>query len=369
MKKVGIITFHAANNFGAVLQCYALQQTIKRLGFDVEIIDYRPKAITTGYKAMIRHPISLIKAKGINQALKRIFNFVLMARICLRNYRFYMFRKCNLNTSKNVFYNKESLRTDPPQYDIYIVGSDQVWNPYITHGLDSSFFLDFARKDKVKIGYGVSIGQTKDINEIFKCQIKEHIGHMNFISSREKTAAIFLEKLINKEVYNVLDPTLLLDSYSWDKCVEYTKVKNKYLLLYNLQPNKHMIDFANRISKKYDLDVICFNKNEANNAYNTFAYNNPNKFLGYIKNSEIIITNSFHGAVFSIIFHKPFYTFVHDTRGERMVDLMEELGLQDRIIRKDIDEINFNIDYEEIDRILSIKRIESLEFLVKALEI
>lgn len=367
MKKVGIVTFHAANNFGAVLQCYALEHFIEQMGFIAEIIDYRPKSLTTEYKAIIRHPIKFIKSKGFFSGIKRFFNIRLMFEINKRNRKFVHFRKHNLKTSRRVHFSSEALKKNPPIYDYYIAGSDQIWNPYLPNGLDEAFFLSFSPVEKRRIAYGVSIGQTKDIGDETADKFEVYVQHFDYISTREKTAAGFLKKISSKKIVTVLDPVLLLDAQEWDRIIISPKVNQKYLFIYNLQPNKQIIDFANQISENYNLKVVCFRKDGLENVIDSFMFSSPGEFLGLLKNSEMVITNSFHGTVFSILYHKPFYTFPHTTRGERMLDLLNTLGLQDRILYKPIDEVDFIINYEQVEGKLSVEREKSLDFLREVL--
>lgn len=372
MKKVGIITFHFADNFGAVLQAYALQKAIKKLKKDsiVDIIDFRPKSLTQIYD----HSINIkraIKKYGILNTIgflwNRVYYFIPVEK---RLGAFENFRKRHLIVSKTKYNSVEDLVAQPPEYGYYITGSDQVWNPIYIKYVGYSYFLNFLGDETKKIAYAASIAQTVD-NKYIE-EYKHYVNKFDYISIREQASLEFLKMLLDKNIGLTMDPTFLLERSEWDKVVKLPSIKEKYILVYGIELNNELVKLANKISEKTDLQIVSyFNKKHFENIAGYIKYKAPDEFLGYLRNAELVLTNSFHGTVFSIIYNKPFYTVPHTVTGSRMVNLLELFGLQDRILYKanDLIGVNYNINYNKVSKILGKEKKYSLEFLKKALEI
>lgn len=370
MKKVGIITFHCADNFGAVLQVYALQQILKQMDIDSEIIDFRPDSLIIPYDSRINW-IDSLKDIGLLRSIKRFFTLLPQKKsIERRKKKFKEFRKENLITSECTYLTVEELKSDSPLYEYYITGSDQVWNPQFFDNFGGTYFLDFAKQDSIKISYAASLAEKVDSS--LKDTYKQSISRFNYISIREKEHVDFLRKLTDKPIAVTLDPTLLLDKSNWENVEVEHKIKDKYIIVYDLQGNKELIKLADRISIEKGYKVISFtNPKKYRNGIESFAYEGPGEFLGYFKNSELILTTSFHGVAFSIIYNKPFYTIPHTTRGSRMIDLLTSIGLESRIIYQsgDLVDINYSMDCKKSIEILEKRKRESITFLKNALDV
>lgn len=366
--KVGIINFHCADNFGAVLQALALQQTIEMLGYNAEIINFRPEYILNQTKT-ISNINSLIKAYKFHSILKKIvIGSIKYKSEKQRIKRFTSFRERYLNLTNKEYFISEDLINDCPTFDYYITGSDQVWNPTFKRNIGDSYFLDFVPNGPSKISYAASIAEKVEDNLID--DYKKLIGRFDYISIREKSSLEFINSISEKEVEVTLDPTLLLEKEKWRHVTKEPGVKEKYLLVYDLEKNDELIYLANKISRKTGFKIISYSKSkEFINPIDCFKYKGPDEFLGYFENAELILTNSYHGTIFSIIFLKIFYTVPHKTRGTRMTDLLEELNLSNRVIHEadDLEEINNNIDYKRVHKILQMKRKQSIDYLVRAL--
>ena len=370
MNKAGIITFHCADNFGAILQVYALQKIIQDLNIDAEIIDFRPEVLVEPYE----HFINLRKyankygyRRALRSLLAQIYYFGLIKK---RIESYNIFRNNYLKLSRNKYYSQEDLLNNPPIYDFYITGSDQVWNPSFKKDIGNSYLLDFVTGDSVKISYAASIAE--EINDNFIEDYKKYINQFDYISIREKSSLKIINSITNKNIEVTLDPTLLLSKEQWNTISELPNIDEKYILVYDLQYNIELIKIANKLSEETGYKIICFSKTKYfKNTIESFYYKGPSQFLGYCKKAELILTNSFHGTVFSVIYGKPFYTIPHTTRGSRMIDLLETLNLEDRLVYKanDLEEINYYIDYEKVNNILEIKKQESIDFLTTALNI
>lgn len=365
LKKIrtATITFHKAINYGAILQTYALQHSILKLGIDNDVIDYDCKLISDEYK--------LINIKSIKLFVKSLISF-----------RLYYYKK---NKFKS-FIKKYIILTNPVtkdvlkskefnnKYDFFITGSDQVWNYEITN-LDEVYFLNFVKDEKKIKSYAASFGISYiPINLSLK--YKEYLKRFSSILVREKTGAELIEKLIEKKVNVVLDPVLLLNKNEWDKIASKTKfddIKNKYILVYITTPYIKL--FAEKLSIKYKIpifnitDLILKKKNKIGN---TECKLGPEEFINAIKNARFVVTASFHAVVFSIIYNKEFFINnvdkTKENRSSRQKDLLDLLGIKDREIFNHDDDTDFSsIDWNDVNKKLEIERNKSLNELKKIL--
>ena len=357
--KIGILTFHMADNYGAILQAYALKEIIKSIENDVEIINYKQHSIEKNYKIIVFYKNNIFKSL--------IANIVYFRTRIIKKRKFNNFRKMYLNITSKVYKNSYSINGK----DIYIVGSDQVWNGNITN-YDTTFFLDFCNKSNKKISYAASIGKdtltVKDLDFI-----KNNISNLDFISVRESTVIDTLKELTNKEIVRCLDPTLLINKNDWDKFIYNTKINGNYLLIYSLTENQEILNVAKIISKKLNLNVLYINDTirKVRYGFKKVKQVGPEDFLSLIKNAYFVVTDSFHGTAFSIIFNKDFITVPHKTTGSRMISLLNLLKLDSRIITNSTelnDEFDYHIDFKETNNILNIEKAKSFEFLKKSIE-
>lgn len=374
MKKVGIITFQCADNFGAVLQCFALSRVVKELGCDVEVINYCPKSITSGYRTLF----SLEEIKnGMSSGWKFLIRNILFIKLknykksVLKKFKYNKYKKANIKLTKKVL-SYESVKS-LPKYDYYIAGSDQIWNHEITKGYDSAYFLEFAPEESKKIAYAASMGVRLLPDK--KQQLKELIGNYDYISVREEILKQDIKELTDKSVFTVLDPTMLLNKEFWENNTLPNKRDNDYIFFYAFSYSKENFDFVNMLSDMYDCDIVHFyygrlaRRLKRNGG--TFYYDDPNEFLTLIKNAKISVIDSFHGTIFSILFNVPFYTFINSHRGVRLTNLLEELKLEGRILDKCIkpEDVTLDIDFDMAMSLLDKKKEESLNFLKHALDI
>jgi hypothetical protein len=362
--KIGILTFHDADNHGAVLQAYALKETLKKIEDDTEIINYKQKHIINHYK------IIKIDTQNINLLIKSIIKTVVhLYSKSIKRIKFNSFRSKYMSISKEIFYKASEIKGK----DAYVVGSDQVWNSQLTHN-DEAYFLKFCNKYDKKISYAASIGKDIiDNNE--KQDLEKKICNFDYISVREDSAVKIISGLTDKKVYHVLDPTLLADKAIWEKLIQNDnkKYNNKYLLIYTMEDNEELLRIADLVSKRLNLKVLYISDSLKKNRYDFKIIRKvgPIQFISLFKNASFIITNSFHGTAFSIIFNKDFLTVPHKTLGTRMISLLNTLKLNHRLLNS-CEELKedyvFNINYEIPNEILKHEKEKSFAFLKRAIE-
>lgn len=366
-KKIGIITFHNAHNYGAVLQTYALQKIVSKEN-DAQIINYKNKAIENAYK------LFRINRNNILTFFKSIVGDILFFNRDKKRYNcFNSFINNNFNMTRE--YNSyDSLKNNPPKLDIYITGSDQVWNYDISRDVDS-YTLNFGNSNVKKISYAASIGEDK-LCENYLNKYKDNIKKLDFISIREETSKQYLEKIIGKEITVTVDPTILRTAEEWNDDLKDLKneINEKYIFAYIVEENEEFYKIINYLSQITGYKVIHTgrrNKKIKNILANAYT-KGPLEFVNLVKNAEYIVATSFHATVFSILFHKNFWVIPHLKTGGRVRSLLNTLNLTDRSVATLEDFLNRDykskINYDKIDRLLEKQRKESKEWLKKAIE-
>lgn len=363
MKKVGILTEHRARNFGSCLQAYALQTAINELGYEANIVDYRPQAIENSFGVFI---VDLYKQAGKNpvQLFKFAINTVVFSPLrAMREWKFYQYRKQKFALSDYSFKKyTENVKLD---YDAYVCGSDQIWNPKITYGLDEMYFAHPLAG--THMSYAASIGLS-DISG-YEDEFKHLLSGLDTIAVREESAQKLLQPLTEKTVHVVLDPTLLLKKQQWVSLFEDKKrPKENYILVYSLKVDEEMVAYARKLSEEKGLPVVFFDlrKRYGKNSISKFTAE-PIEFLYYLYHADYVVTNSFHGTVFSVIFEKQFVCVPMHGTSSRMTDLLHKLGLESRLIHNAFD-IDEPVDFQGARETLEEERGASLHLLQSALE-
>lgn len=354
MKKVGIVTFHRAKNYGAVLQGYALQHTIQELGNECEIIDYKCENIDNGYK-----PFQFNKADPIKSILKSVLMF---RKRALRIERFSSFYNNYLKIS-NKTYSDDDISECKTKYDLFVSGSDQVWGPG-RDGVspDGAYFLSFADYSQ-KFSYAASFGVT-NISDAKAKDLKPLLDGFQTYSVREKSALSIVKKVTGKDGVCHIDPTLLLSSDDWRK-ISVKKIDKPYILVFNVKPVKSLIDYAEKLSKEKNLPVIYITDNPQKKRNNFTYVSAPTveEFLGYFANATYTVTNSFHGTAFSVIFHRNLFVEYETAKGfnDRAKNLLQTVGINREI--KGGNATESEIDWEKVDEILQAERKCSVDYL------
>lgn len=356
---IGIVTFHTALNYGAVLQAYGLQKFLNNNGYDNEIInydcpqfkkDYAPIKLTVHIKRMIRS----FKSRKITLELQAKYKeFVEKDLIC---------------SEKK--YDKKSIQNADGQYDFYITGSDQVWDPYCA-GFDATYFLDFVTDNYKKISYAASFDQMS-IPEMMISEYKKRLSSFRAFSCREKQGADMISKIVETNVSVNVDPTFLIDSKEWSKIAVNMKSLGEYVFVYPVGHSEEMLEYAKKIARMYKLKVVYLvcQKPWKDKEVEFITGCGPKEFLGLIKDAQYVVTNAFHGTAFSLIFKKKFYVYCgQDGKGNaRVQSVLKNVNLNDRIICENI-KINENdINWSSYDKWVENERQRSLDYIINSID-
>ncbi|MFA6807900.1 MAG: polysaccharide pyruvyl transferase family protein [Eubacteriales bacterium] len=364
--KVGILTFYFAKNIGAQLQAFALCQVLKKMGFDVSFVRYEPDYLRAPY-SFFRN---VKKRYGVASMIKQSLLHIAYDSItwCRTTRHYAKFQKEFIPRSRSHCNSTDDLLT--ADYDAFIVGSDQIWNPELTaHQIDSVYTLNFSDKSKRKIAYAASFSD-KHISKADLDTLISHLCSFDRISVREKNLAQLIEKNSNLDVDVVLDPTLLLSKEDWIKFINPQRlVKEPYVLLYQARGSKDKIlKQTERIAYRIGARVIDASGMNYRVKQNGMQYVHPIEFLNLIFNAEMIVTASFHGTALSVILEKPFYSILlNDERDERVINLLNTLGLQSQMKNVEDDLAFPMIDYLKHKKTFVSMRDHSLNFLKDAL--
>ena len=354
--KIGILTILNVNNYGAELQCCALYRKLRKMGYDAEVVNFlfgiNPGHDFKGERLTV--PISF------KQSVKVKLLPIVQNLFCL--------------LTKAVYPSVRSLYDANFDYDVICIGSDQVWNYEKGYSLEP-FLACFDKKGTKKVSYASSIGLSvisKEAEEVFK----KWLSIFSWLSVREQQASKLLGNLLHRDVDVVLDPTLLLDSQEWLEVAKFDMCpKEKYLLVYivTIKPCNYVLELARHIAKQRNLKIIRICRDaypeHSGSDVQEILTAGPSDFVGLFARAEYVVTNSFHGTVFSVNFSKPFYSVIksqHATNS-RLTSILQKLGLENRIVPvgSPLPQIS-DIDYIQPAEKLSNERQHSLKYIRKA---
>jgi len=383
MKKVGLCVCYDTKNYGSQLQVLATIKKVAELGYDYEIIRYKKKfTLPFILKSLTRlaNPYFVrIKINGIRKKIVISKYPEIKKQVNIRNKRFYEFVEQYFEKLSVPYYGYNELVQGTKNYDGFLVGSDQLWLP---SNMGSKFYnLLFVPEKYPKIAYATSFGVSQ-IPWYQKRRTKNYLNRFNRISTREIRGSEIIKELTGKNVEVVCDPTLLFDSREWDKMIPHKQViKESYIFCYFLGTNIKHRDVANELSKKTGLQIVSipfldnFVKEDLNFGNIKLFDIDAVDFVNIIRNAEFVLTDSFHGSVFSILYHKKFITFNRfsneskNSRNSRIDSLCKLLGLEQRRYSGDIyNSIIKDIDYNAVDMKLEKLRVNSEKYLREALE-
>lgn len=360
---VKTITCHNVYNYGATLQEYALFRYLKDLGYDTEVINYQPSYLKKNF-SFFNTPDHILKKSSllkfpyiITKVPERVNNF-------RRKKSFDLFAKKHIDVTFKEYSSNSEIKTFLPIADIYICGSDQIWNCLFENGRDPAFYLDFAPKSSLKIAYAASFA-TDTIPEDCKVFVKKMVSFLDYVSVREASAVRILNEVGFDNIENVLDPVFLIDKSKWMSFV--TDIEEDYIFVYDFDSNEFIYNESIRLSKELGLKIYTVNSNIKYSNKN-FYTKGPEEFLSLIKNAALVLTNSFHAVAFSLIFHTPMLVFNRKEQiNTRMRDLLECFDLSHLLIVDGKIPVDTNIDFKEVDNLKNKLVLKSKNFLTEAL--
>lgn len=353
MLRVCGVTFDHTINYGSCFQAYALQTAIENLQIRGEQCEYGLIPVQT----LLDYPVKRSWQRNVIKPILKLHRtqFVPFEKKCMK-------------------YVPVSRLTDLPrlneQMDVFVCGSDVVWNPDFNHGL-GAFYLDFAYK--YKFSYAASFGKAEIPDEIIT-SIRPKLSQLNDISVRESSGITLVKQCTGKQATLVADPVLLLNKNDWNKVAEPFTSNEKYIFVYVTHLNQTIRDFISKLHKKSGLKIVysAYGPGQALRL-GIIQVQKPERWLQQLREAEYVITNSFHATAFSVLFHKKFFTVVHGEKGQginvRMNDFLNSMGLEDRIFSAVPETIDLNeIQFSEADKKIEALRQKSLDYLQTNLE-
>ena len=356
--KIKTITCHDVYNLGASLQAHALAAYLKECKHDVQIIDYKPEYLSRHYS------LTAVPNPRFNRFLLRELYLLaklpgrLKARKSLRKRRFDAFRSEYLPLTEGRYASAEELRANCPEADVYIAGSDQIWNPVFPNGKDSAFFLEFVPEDRRKISYAASFS-VDALAEEDSARMQPWLSRLDTISVRE-TSGIRLLADMGLDGVQVMDPVFLLTKEQWECLAVYPDTRD-YILVYDFDNSPLVRSLADSLAKRTGKKIISVFPLEG--ADQVWVDMGPREFLGAIRNAGVVLSNSFHATAFSLIFQKEFYV-VNRTENinTRMRDLLVDLSLADRLVSA-VPEEEISVKWPAVQTLLDGLIAESKVFL------
>lgn len=355
--KIGIVTYHRTNNYGACLQAVATRLVLEQMGHEVYYVDYWPKYHEAKYSLFSFYKLRNDSWRSNLKYIKNSLQYFSQQKRRIQNFESFL---------KEYIY--PYCRSTEEDFDVVIYGSDQIWRKQReTKAYNPFYFGKNALKTKRHIAYAASMGILPS-NERDKRIIKELVSHLDSVSVRENDLKLFLEELGIHHVHHSLDPTLLLDKEIWDKEIPTPEYKGeKYILVYIMGTNGFDLHQIQMFAERKCLKVIFLKGYATTKETETNIVSaGPSEFLRLVKNAEYVFTSSFHGLAFSIIYEKQvFASFVKNAGRAR--SLLSLLGLEDRLLppKSSIPTECGNIDYDTVSAKLVNAREDSIDYLIK----
>lgn len=355
--KIGIVTFHCAVNYGALLQTYGLYRVLTDMGHDVKVVDYRPQFLLRPYRIIFKERYSILKPKGFIRELAA-------APIRIRRNRH--FAKF---ISKHIALEQIDLNSSDNNFDAFIFGSDQIWNPHITEG-DTTYFAEApAFRGKLNIAYAASAGSVANFNDDWNSKIIKLINNFNAVSLREASLANHIRNISGIDFPVLPDPVILSGAQTFAPIAEPYKAKKPYMIYFALWRSNDNLQKAHAIAKRRGLELveIVSNQESIKNLYIEQSASFE-RLISLYRGADFVVSGSFHGTVLAIIFNKEF-AFFHQglAVSERIENLLADLSLSDRIIKGSTDIPNKPIDWGMVNDALELRRRQAFQFLAEAL--
>lgn len=318
------ITCHDVYNVGASLQAYALSKYLTKLGHQVEIIDYKPDYLKHYELWGVRNP------KYDKPVLREIYNILKLpgrvkGRMSKRKKSFDAFTKTYLPITTKTYHSNDELKSGCIEADVFIAGSDQIWNTLFPNGKDPAFYMDFAPSNAIRASYAASFA-TDTIADEYKKDVFQRIKNIDFVSVREESAIKILEDLGIDNATHVMDPVFLLSKEEWETMLDKQISDEEYLLIYDFDNNEKINNAAIELAKANGWKIYSVFNNAV--CDKSFYYAGPLEFVSLIKNAQMVLSNSFHAVAFSVIFGVQFVVYNrHENINTRMRDLLNSLDI------------------------------------------
>lgn len=369
MKTIGILTFHWADDYGGMLQAYALKRRLELMGHQAELIPYAPVKLTG------RYWLCPLYAASRDGRVDYFFGRRMLIRNLSQGWRFWCRRRRMRSFRRTFLTAKPPIRSvkgiSLQNYQTVLVGSDQVWNPEITVGLDDAYIGSIPGRGRCRlVSYGASLGGNP-LSEAERQRFAQYVGGFSAVSLRERTDADRIERLLGRKVEDVLDPVLLLERPEWER-VGRPPAERDYILLYSVQCCDPLWRCAQALSARLGKKLVTLSdprllSDSAAGDVQIRTQCGPAEFVGYLQNAACVLTNSFHGTAFSILLEKPFLTFPHNTRSIRQEDLLRKLGLLSHMVGtvqpEELPSLWAQTDWEGVRAHLAQERRRSERFL------
>lgn len=364
--QIRTITCHDVYNHGASLQAYALQTYLESIGHIVEIIDYKPDYLSKHYllwsvdnpfydKPIIKQLYLALKLPGRLLALKR-------------KRKFDVFTKNYLKLTSKRYHSNEELKVNPPSADVYIAGSDQIWNTLFQNGRDAAFYLDFAPKTSKRISYAASFA-TEDVMEEYIPFVRKMLKNFDRISIREHCSLPLLASLGRQDGEAVCDPVFLLSRKEWETLFPKVLHSEPYLLVYDTEHSEMIKTIAQQIARQRNLKIYNVSGFRLRYVDKDRWASSPIDFVQLIHDAAYVVSNSFHATAFSIIFERDFCV-VNRSEGinERMKSLLQRYGMAERLVSGYTNQLLSTIAYQQVCELLQEDIVHSKEFLLHSIE-
>lgn len=362
--KIGILTFHYAYNYGAVLQAFATQKLLEFMGHTPEFIDYRNGTIVNSYENLhFSWRNSYFKAPYL--AIWALIKSKFQEK---KERKFDLFKTNKINISNHTYTKADDV--DVKDYDLVLIGSDQVWNPLLTGGLDKAYFGDLKRNPSTRIVSWSPSSLYLDFTEEELKQMANFIPNFSHISVRDENLQNIISKISNRNVEITLDPVLMIKPEIWKSMCHEVK-ENDYVLVYAVKHRDETWALATKIAKKFHKKIIEIKSNIKADFHSSVRNTcSPEDFLSYIYHADFVVASSFHGTVFSIIFEKQFINYVPGSiKDSRVLTILKSLGLDSRAVNEnyDFNNISCEINYADAQIRLEFLQKKSNDFLISAI--
>lgn len=361
---IKIVTCHDVYNFGASLQAYAMQTYLESLGHQVKVVDYKPYYQPSDKVRLLEIPHG---RHWFRELCRMLYHLPMKRSHRVRNRVFDRFTTSCLHLTER-YHDIQQLIASHIDADVFIAGSDQIWNGYYLTGRDSVFYLDFVKSSARKVAYAPSISSTQ-MDKCLEYFYLKKLPCFDFVSVREKSSVPFMHRMGREDTEVVCDPVLLLSAEEWGSLVPFRRlVDGGYVLVYDFDNNKQISAIAKAIAKEEGLKIINISIDTLGGLGTKLKDIGPEEFLSLVKGASFVVSSSYHATLFSMLFHKRFCIVRRQLNiNLRLEDLADDYGFSDRIVSEFSPSLLDDIDYSQVDGKMAAFVSSSKDFLARAL--